>query len=105
MREPRKKKSMAKIVILDADRQAIRATRERLGLSRTTLERAAQVGQSYVKRVETGSRQSTEATLFTRLLKALHQRAEKAEVPAKTKAGLLRVLQRVEKQGETTAQR
>jgi predicted transcriptional regulator len=91
---------MAKIIILDADRQAIRATRERLGLSRTTLERAAKVGQTYVKRVETGSRASTEATLIRRLLKVLHQRAEKAEVPAKTKAGLLRVVKRVEQQGE-----
>jgi predicted transcriptional regulator len=96
---------MAKIIILEADRQAIRATRERLGLSRTTLERAAKVGQTYVKRVETGSRQSTEVTLFSRLLKALQQRAEKAEVPAKTKAGLLRVVKRVEKQGEKTAPR
>ena len=96
---------MAKIIILDADRRAIRATREQLGLSRTTLERAAKVGQTYVKRVEMGGRQSTEATLFTRLVKALHQRAEKAEVPAKTKAGLLRVVKRVEKQGERTAPR
>lgn len=96
---------MAKIIILEADRQVIRATRERLGLSRTRLERAAKVGQTYVKRVETGGRQSTEATLFTRLLKALQQRAEQAEVPAKTKARLLRVLQKVEKQGEKTAKR
>ena len=29
---------MAKIVIADEDRRVIRATRERLGLSRTTLE-------------------------------------------------------------------
>ena len=96
---------MAKIIILDADRRAIRATREQLGLSRTTLERAAKVGQTYVKRVETGGRQSTEATLFTRLVKALQQRAEKAEVPAKTKAGLLRVVKRVEQQGEKSAPR
>ena len=96
---------MAKIVIVDEYRQAIRAARERLGLSRTTLERAAKVGQTYVKRVETGSKQSTEVTLFRRLLKVLHQRAEKAEMPAKTKAGLLRVVKRVEKQGEKTAPR
>ena len=96
---------MAKIIILDADRRAIRATREQLGLSRATLERAAKVGKTYVKRLELGGRQSTEATLFTRLVKALHQRAEKAEVPAKTKAGLLRVVQRVEKQGEKSAPR
>jgi len=96
---------MAKIIILDADRRAIRATRERLGLSRTTLERAAKVGQTYVKRVEMGGRQSTEATLFTRLLKVLQQRAEKAEVPAKTTAGLLRVVKRVEQQGEKRSPR
>ena len=79
---------MAKIIILDADRRAIRATREQLGLSRDTLERAAKVGKTYVKRLELGDRQSTEATLFTQLLRVLRQRAEKAEVPAKTKAGL-----------------
>lgn len=90
---------MAKIVILDEYRQAIRTARERLGLSRTTLEQAAKVGQSYVKRVEVGTRQSTEVTRFTRLLKALQQRAEKAEVPAKITAGLLRALKRVEKPG------
>ena len=96
---------MAKIVILDEYRQVIRAARERLGLSRTTLEKVAKLGQTYVKGAESGRRQSTESTLFTRLLKALHQRAEKAEVPAKTKAGLLRVLKSVEKQGEKTAKR
>jgi len=96
---------MAKIIILDADRRALRATREQLGLSRATLERAAKVGKTYVKRLETGGRQSTEATLFRRLLKALHQRAEQAEVPAKTKAGLLRVVKRVEQQGEKPAPR
>ena len=96
---------MAKIIILDADRRAIRATREQLGLSRTTLERAAKVGQTYVKRVEMGGRQSTEATLFTRLLKVLQQRVEKAEVPAKTTAGLLRVVKRVEQQGEKRSPR
>jgi predicted transcriptional regulator len=96
---------MAKIIILDADRRALRATREQLGLSRATLERAAKVGKTYVKRLETGGRASTEATLFTRLVKALHQRAEKAEVPAKTKAGLLRVVKRVEQQGKSTASR
>ena len=96
---------MAKIVILDEYRRAIRATRERLGLSRTTLERAAKLGQTYVKGVESGRRQSTESTLFTRLLKALHQRAEKAEVPNKVKTGLLRVLKSVDKQGEKTAKR
>src|SRR5262249_21625077 len=91
---------MAKIILLTADRQAVRATREQLGLSRTVLERAAKVGQTYVKRVETGGRQSTEVTLFRRLLRVLHQRAAKAAMPAKTKAGLLRVVQRVEQQGE-----
>ncbi len=96
---------MGKIVILDEYRPVIRAARERLGLSRTTLERTAKLGQTYVKGVESGRRQSTEATLFTRLLKALQQRAEKAEVPAKIKAGLLRVLKGVEKQGEKTAKR
>jgi predicted transcriptional regulator len=96
---------MAKIIILDADRRALRATREELGLSRATLERAAKVGKTYVKRLELGGRASTEATLFTRLVKALHQRAEKAEVPAKTKAGLLRVVKRVEQQGKSTAPR
>ena len=96
---------MGKIVIMDEYRPVIRAARERLGLSRTTLERTAKLGQTYVKSVESGRRQSTEATLFTRLLKALQQRAEKVEVPAKTKAGLLRVLKGVEKQGEKTAKR
>jgi predicted transcriptional regulator len=96
---------MAKIIILDADRKTIRATREQLGLSRATLERAANVGKTYVKRLELGGRQSTETTLFRRLLKALHQRAEKAEVPAKTKAGLLRVVQRVERQGQKSVPR
>ncbi len=96
---------MAKIVILDEYRHAIRAARERLGLSRTTVEKAAKLGQTYVKGVELGKRQSTEATLFTRLLKALQQRAEKAGMPAKTKAGLLRVVKSVEKRGEKTAKR
>ncbi len=96
---------MAKIVILDEYRQAIRATRERLELSRTTLERTAKLGQTYVKRVESGKRQSTEATLFTRLLKALQQQAEKAQVPAKLKAGLLRAVKSVEKQGKKAAKR
>jgi len=96
---------MAKIVILEEYRRAIRTTRERLGLSRTTLERAAKVGQTYVKRVETGKRQSTELTLFSRLLKVLQQRAEQEAVPAKTKAGLLRVVKKVAKQGENPAKR
>lgn len=47
--------------------------------------------------------QGTEATLFTRLLKVLQQRAEKVEVLAKTKGGLLRVLKSVANQGEKTA--
>ena len=96
---------MAKIVILEEYRQVIRAARERLGLSRTTLERTAKLGQTYVKRVESGRRQSTEAALFMRLLRALQQRAEKVEIPAKTKGGLQRVLKGVEKQGEKTAKR
>ncbi len=96
---------MAKIVILDEYRQVIRVARERIRLSQTTVERAAKLGQPQVKGAEAGRRQSTESTLFTRLLKALHQRAEKAEVPAKTKAGLLRVLKSVEKQGQGSAKR
>jgi ribosome-binding protein aMBF1 (putative translation factor) len=96
---------MAKIVLLEDYRQAIRAARERPGLSRTTLERAAKVGQTYGKRVETGRRQSPAVTLFRRLLKALRQRAEQEAVPAKTKAGLLRVVKKGEKQGENTAKR
>jgi len=42
---------MAKIIILDTDRRARRATRKQLGLSQATLERAAKVGKTNVKRL------------------------------------------------------
>ncbi len=96
---------MAKIVIVDEYRQVIRAARERLGLSRTTLERVAKLGQTYVKGVESGRTQSTESATLAQLLKALQQQAEQSQVPAKIKAGLLRVLKGVEKQGKKTAKR
>jgi predicted transcriptional regulator len=96
---------MAKIVIADEDRRVIRATRERLGLSRTTLEQTAKVGQTYVKGVESGRRQSTESATLARLLKALQLQAEHTQVPAKTTAGLLRTLKRVEQQGQKPPKR
>jgi len=48
--------------------------------------------------VESGKTQSTDPTQLTRLLKALHRQAEKAQAPAKLKASLLKVLNAVEKQ-------
>ncbi len=96
---------MAKIVIVDEYRQVIRTARERLGLSRTTLERVAKLGQTYVKGVESGKTQYTESATLAQLLKALQQQAEQSQVPAKTRAKLLRVLKGVEKQGEKTAKR
>ncbi len=96
---------MAKIVIAEEYRRVIRATRERLGLSRTTLEQAAKVGQTYVKGVESGRRQSTESATLARLLNALQHQAEHAQMPAKTTAGLLRTLKRVEQQGQKTPKR
>ena len=60
---------------------------------------------TYVSYVESGKTQSTEPAPLLRLLKTLHAQAERAQVPAKLKAGLLRVLKTVEKQGQGQAKR
>jgi predicted transcriptional regulator len=96
---------MAKISLQERDRQLIRAARDRLGVSRGALERRARLGQTYVKSVETGKKQSTEAATLARLLQVLQQQAERAEVPAKITAGLRRMLTGVAKQGEKPRKR
>ena len=96
---------MVKIILQEKDRQLIRAARDRLGVSRSALERLARLGQTYVKSVETGKKQSTEAATLARLLTVLQQRSERGEVPAKITAGLQRMLKEVAKQGEKPPKR
>jgi predicted transcriptional regulator len=96
---------MAKIALQEKDRQLIRAARDRLGVSRSALERQARLGQTYVKSVETGIKQSTEAATLARLLTVLRQQAERGEAPAKITAGLQRMLKEVAKQGEKPPKR
>jgi predicted transcriptional regulator len=96
---------MVKIILQDKDRQLIRAARDRLGVSRSALERQARLGQTYVKSVETGKKQSTEAATLARLLQVLQKQAERGEVPAKITAGLERMVKSVAKQGEKPPKR
>lgn len=90
---------MAKIAISEDCRRLIKEAREHLGLTQRALEKRARLGSTYVSYVESGRTQYTEPATLSRFLKALQQQAEKAPVPAKLKAGLLRVVKSVEKQG------
>jgi len=96
---------MLRIAIADGCRQVIKDARAQLGLTQRALEKRAKLGMTYVSYVESGKTQSTEPAPLLRLLKTLHQQAERAQVPAKVKAGLLRVLKTVEKQGQGSAKR
>ena len=92
---------MALIPVPDESRRVIREARQKLGLSQGALEKACRLGKTYVWYVESGKAQSTDPAQLTRLLKALHRQAERAEAPAKLKASLLKVLNAVEKQKKT----
>lgn len=96
---------MMRIAISEEYRQVIKDARARLGLTQHALERRAKLGMTYVSYVESGRTKSTEPVPLTRLLKTLQQQAERAQVPAKVKAGLVRVLKSVEKQRQGKAQR
>jgi len=89
---------MALITVSNEQRQVIREARQKLGLSQGAVEKASRLGKTYVWYVESGKTQSTDPAQLTRLLKALHKQAEKAQAPAKLKASLLKVLSAVEKQ-------
>ena len=89
---------MALISVSNEYRRVLRETRRNLGLSQGALEKTCSLGKTYVWYVESGKTQSTDPTQLTRLLKALHRQAEKAQAPAKLKASLLKVLNAVEKQ-------
>ena len=88
-----------RIVISEDYRQLIKEARERLRLTQRALEKKARLGSTYVSYVESGKTQSTEPAPLLRLLKTLHAQAERAQVPARIKTGLLRILRGVEKQG------
>jgi len=88
-----------RIVISEEYRQLIKEARERLRLTQRALEKKARLGSTYVSYVESGRTQSTEPAPLLRLLKTLHAQAERAQVPARIKTGLLRILRGVEKQG------
>ena len=90
---------MKRIVISEEYRQLIKEARERLRLTQRALEKKARLGSTYVSYVESGRTQSTEPAPLLRLLKTLHAQAERAQVPARIKTGLLRILRGVEKQG------
>ncbi len=88
------------VPLSEEHRQMMREARERLGLTQATLEKAARLGKTYVSYVESGRTKSTDPAQLIRLLKALHTRAERAQAPARIKAGLLRALKAVEGQGQ-----
>lgn len=96
---------MVLVSISDEHRRVIREARQNLGLSQGALEKSARLGKTYVWYVESGKTQSTDSAQLTRLLKALHKQAERAQAPARIKAGLLRVLRNVEKQGQGKTKR
>ncbi len=96
---------MMRIAISDEYRQVIKDARARLGLTQRALEEKAKLGMTYVSYVESGKTQSTEPAPLLRLLRTLHAQAERAQVPTKFKAGLLRVLKAMEKQGQGQAKR
>lgn len=96
---------MIRIVLSEQYRQLIKEARERPRLTQRALEKKARLGSTYVSYVESGRTQSTEPAPLLRLLKTLHAQAERAQVPARIKTGLLRILRSVEKQGPGAAQR
>jgi len=96
---------MMRIVISEDYRQLIKEARERLRLTQRALERKARLGSTYVSYVESGRTQSTEPAPLLRLLKTLHAQAERAQVPARLKTGLLRIVRSVEKHEQGAAQR
>lgn len=89
---------MALISVSKEHRQVIRGARQKLGLSQGALEKTCRLGKTYVWYVESGKTKSTDPVQLARLLKALHRQAERAKAPAQLKAGLLKVLNAVEKQ-------
>ncbi len=89
---------MTLVAVSDQCRRVIREARQKLGISQGSLERTARLGKTYVWYVESGKTKNTDTGQLTRLLKTLQKQAEKAQVPAKLKADLAKVLEGIEKQ-------
>lgn len=80
-------------------RNAIRETRNLVGLSRTVLEQRAKVGTDYVKKLELGRSEKAEIGRLRRVLQVVQQAATKGKAPTKLTARIDRALKAVEKQG------
>jgi predicted transcriptional regulator len=88
----------AQVAIAPAHRRVLRETRERVGFTQAALEKKARVGKTYVWYVETGTTRSTAVGPLTRVVTTLQKEAMRADVPARLKAGLQRLLKDVGKQ-------
>jgi predicted transcriptional regulator len=73
-------------------RRVVRALRTQLGLSRRTVEKRAQVGTDYIKRLELGAHPRVEATRLRRVLQMLQHAAARGQVAAPLTARLARVV-------------
>ena len=93
------------IVIPEEARRVIRATREELGLSRTTVEERAKVGTDYVKKLELGRSQSAEAARLRRVLQVVQQAATRGKAPDKLIARIDRVVKQIAKKDPPPAKR
>lgn len=93
----RKEGKAALVPVSEAQRQAIREARERLGLTQAAVDKMAKLKKTYVWYVESGETKSTDPARLTRLLQTLQKQAERAQAPARVKAGLSRALKDVEK--------